>query len=129
MARSEQLYKTTGANFRGKSEYWDDFIRPDDAERAYRGRIHEFVMLVNRNSSLGLSQYGCANPAGHSNGYMDGARLYSSETDLKISNKDTITQSDFDLAAQYHPSLPFSKSQAFGARTLRALEDAHDVCF
>ena len=119
VSQSEQLYKTTGFNFSGKSDGYQDFVRVGRGETAFRGKIHEIVLTLNRLSSLGISQYGTNASDG---GLANQQRAYNSNTDLKISNKDSITQVDINTAALFHPNAPFSKRQAFGQRTLGFLE-------
>ena len=119
VARSEQLYRTTGFNFGGKSDNYDDFIRTGSGQTAYRGKIHEIVQLLNRYSSLGITQYGANSSNGHARGQ---GRAYNKDRDLKVQNKDSITQSDFTLSRNYHSSPPFTKQQAFGMQKLGALE-------
>ena len=116
VARSEQLYKTTGRNVFGKRDGYQDFLQAGDDE-AYRGKIKRIVSTINNLSSLGISPYGSEGVR------VIEERAYNSEIDLKVGGKDSITQADFTLSRNYHRSPPFSKRQAFGNQKLGYLEN------
>ena len=120
VARSEHLYKTTGRNLFGKSDGYEDFMSTRIDSSAYRSEIHSAVITINRVCSLGITQYGTDVITG---GTPANQRAYDADRDLKVGGKDLITQADFNLSRQYHPTPPITKLQAFTNQKLGYIEN------
>lgn len=116
VAAAENIYKNTD---HWGSEYprYDAFIQRG-GDKAYREAIHEFVVLLNRASSLGITQYGTNQIDG---GNSQQQRAFNNSTDLKIDNKDTITSGDFTTSERFHPGNPPQRSSAMSNVALNSL--------
>ena len=117
VAVAENEYKLRGTNLTGKNrDSYDDFIRVPDSERAYRGKIQDLIPIINRNTSLDISQYGSNINTRAGNEIPQ--RAYSQSRDLKIGNKDSITAADLAVARAYHQRAPYTRQQAMFSRGL-----------
>ena len=109
VARSEAVYKDTD-HWGSEYDRYDAFIQVDgNNNTGFRGRIHEFILNVNRKSSLGLTQYGTRRADG---GGSHDQLIYNNSRDLQVTNMDTITPGDIQVSKQLHPSNPPVRSEA-----------------
>ena len=119
VARSEAEYKATD---HWGTEYarYDAFLQDPAGgpSQAYRGAIHSFVLNINHGSSLGITQYGTNQQDG---GNSQQQRAFNNSTDLKISNKDSITAADFATSRTFHPTNPPVRSEALSNAGLKPL--------
>ena len=89
---------------------YDYFIRVSgETNTAFRGRIHEFVLNINRGSTLGITQYGTNRTNG---GGDNDQRRYNNSTDLRVTNKDRITPTDLTTSRRFHPTNPPVRAEA-----------------
>ena len=124
VAASEKLYKEDGTGAGGNSLFgknrdsYNDFIRRNPREKAYRGAIQELVVIINRLTSLQLSQYG--SDVNTRSGSEIIQRRFNEGTDLLISveREDTISTADLNIAREYHARAPYARSQAMGFSSL-----------